>query len=123
MTAFRGGRWALDVDARCHQSCQKTKGGGLPRAGAVPAVLPHELLPARVLDPASYVLPRLEVAWVAHGTHCCRGPLAREQLQICWVLSPVGRTIQTQEDSKIVSTIFDSDATDTHIVVDVAMAL
>ena len=98
-------------------------GGGLPRAGAVPAVLPHELLPARVLDPASYVLPRLEVAWVAHGTHCCRGPLAREQLQICWVLSPVGRTIQTQEDSKIVSTIFDSDATDTHIAVGVAMVI
>ena len=122
MTAFRGGRWALDVDARCHQSCQKTKGGGLPRAGAVPAVLPHELLAARVSGPVSFVLSRLEVAW-DHGTHCSRGPLARQQVQLVWVLFPAGRTLQAQEDRKIVSTIFDSDATDTHIVVDVAMAL
>ena len=86
-------------------------------------VLPHALLPARVLGPISYVLPRLEGAWVDHGTRCCRGLLARQQVQLVWVLSLAVRALQEQEKRDIVPTIFDSDATDNHAIVDLAMAM
>ncbi len=63
------------------------------------------------------------VAWVDHVIHCCRDPLARQQVQLCvWVLALVGGTLQVQEDQTIVPTIFDRDATDNRIVVDVAKA-
>ena len=75
----------------------RRQGGHLQRAGTVLHFLPNSLLPARVLDPASYVLPRVEGAWVDHGTHCCRGLLARQQVQLCWVLSLAVRTLQVQE--------------------------
>ena len=94
--------------------------GHLPRASTVIPVLPHEMIAARVSDPTSYVLPRLEDGWVDHGTHCCWGPLACQQVHFYWVPPPPGRLLHAQDEREIVPTILIRDATDNEIVVNVA---
>ena len=73
----------------------------MPRASAVLVALPHALIAARVSDPASYVLPRLEDGRADHSAYCCRGPIACQQVHILWVPPPVGRPLHVQEDVKL----------------------
>ena len=57
-----------------------------------------------------------------HGTRSCRCLLAGQQVQLLLVLAPAGRTFQVEEDRTFVPAKFDRDASDNHIVVDVAKA-
>ena len=96
-------------------------GGHMPPAASVLLVLQHECLAARALDKARFVCS-LVGRCLGGSWHSPLRGLACHQVQLRRVLPPVGRTFQIEENRQIVPPIFDRDATDNRIVVDVVKA-